>query len=143
LANFEAFDANGDGRVSHEEFIARPHVMHDPDAVFRGRDVDRDASLALSEFCTGFRHGSVDGGPPPGHGMRRGGGPGFAGGARCEQHFDAFDADRDGNLTKAEFVAWPHIHGDADMLFSERDLDQDESITRDEFCAPWRGGDPP
>jgi Ca2+-binding EF-hand superfamily protein len=123
--------------------MARPHVAQDPDVIFRGRDVNGDANLMMSEFCTGFRQGVTDAGPPRGGGMRRGMGPGFAGGARCEQHFDAFDADRDGKLTRDEFAAWPHVHGDADMLYGERDLDQDGAVTRDEFCARWRGANAP
>jgi Ca2+-binding EF-hand superfamily protein len=63
-------------------------------------------------------------------------------GARCEQHFDAFDADHDGNLTKAEFAAWPHVHGDPDVIFDERDRDRDGAITRAEFCAGWSAPSP-
>jgi Ca2+-binding EF-hand superfamily protein len=143
LANFDAFDANGDGRVSRDEFIARPHVMPDPDAIFRARDVNGDENLAMSEFCARFRHGLADAGPGRGRGMRRDRASNFAGSARCEQHFDAFDADRDEKLTKDEFAAWPHVHGDADMLFSERDRDQDGIVTRDEFCVRWSGANSP
>lgn len=57
---------------------------------------------------------------------------------RCEQHFDAFDADQDGKLTKEEFAARPHVHGDADTLFGERDLNDDTILTRTEFCSAWR-----
>jgi Ca2+-binding EF-hand superfamily protein len=59
-------------------------------------------------------------------------------GPRCEQHFDAFDADQDGKLTREEFAARPHVHGDADALFAERDLNQDAILTREEFCSAWR-----
>lgn len=151
--NFKAFDENGDSRVSKREFEAQPHAHPDPIAVFRGRDRDGDGNLTEVEFCSGFRGAPASGadsgagqGMGPGMGPRRGmpmqqhgaTGP-MDRGARCEGHFDAFDADHDGKLTKDEFAAWPHPHGDADMLFGERDLDHDGTITRDEFCLAWRG----
>jgi Ca2+-binding EF-hand superfamily protein len=139
FANFDGFDADADGRVSRDEFMSRPHAARDPEAVFRARDQNADGSLTSPEFCTGYRRGASDMGPAAGHPMRRGGARDFAGGARCEQHFDAFDADRDDKLTREEFGAWPHVHGDAEMLFGERDLDRDGSVTRDEFCTRWRG----
>jgi Ca2+-binding EF-hand superfamily protein len=146
--NFAAFDDNGDGRVSREEFNARPHDNPDPGGVFRSRDHDGDESLTENEFCSGWRgaSGPADASVPGvglgagmGHGRGRGMGLGRPGmpmmGARCEQHFEAFDADHDGKLTRDEFAAWPHVRGDADTLFAERDRDHDGSITRAEFCA--------
>ena len=66
-------------------------------------------------------------------GHRRMGGPMM--GMRCEQHFDAFDVNRDGKLTKDEFAAWPHVRGDATTLFDERDQNHDGTITSAEFCS--------
>jgi hypothetical protein len=147
-ASFEAFDENGDARVSEDEFDARPHAHPDPATVFRARDSDRDGSLTEGEFCSAFRP-APSGGPGPGAGQGMGLGrskpvrhhrePGAMIGARCEQHFTAFDADRDGRLTRQEFSAWPHAHGDADTLFAERDLDHDGTIEHGEFCSAWRG----
>jgi Ca2+-binding EF-hand superfamily protein len=147
--NFSAFDDNGDGRVSQDEFNARPHDNPDPVGVFRSRDHDGDGSLTGSEFCSGWRGAS---GPAdasgPGMGFGAGMGPGRANGMghrraggpmmgmRCVQHFDAFDADHNGKLTKDEFAAWPHVRGDAETLFVERDRDHDGVITLDEFCSP-------
>ncbi len=149
--NFKAFDDNGDSRVSEDEFNARPHAHPDPMAVFRGRDRDRDGTLTETEFCSGFRGagptptgaGSVadqrTGGPRHGHQMREHRAPGTMMGARCDQHFDAFDTDHDGKLTQDEFGAWPHARGDANVLFGERDLDHDGTIERGEFCTAWSG----
>ncbi|HVY31974.1 MAG TPA: EF-hand domain-containing protein [Polyangiaceae bacterium] len=150
--HFKAFDEDDDGRISRAEFDAQPHAHPDPAAVFRARDRDADGSLTEAELCSGFRGAPAsDAAPGPGQGM----GPGAAGprsgapmrhhrapgpmmGARCEGHFDAFDADHDGKLSPDEFAAWPHAHGDADTLFAERDLDHDGTITREEFCSAWK-----
>lgn len=150
--SFKAFDDNGDGRVSEDEFNARPHAHPEPMAVFRGRDGDKDGTLTEVEFCSGFRGAAPaprSGGPGAGQGMsgpRHGSqmrdhrAPRGMMGARCEQHFDAFDADHDGKLTEGEFRAWPHARGDADVLFGERDVDHDGTISRGEFCSGWSGG---
>jgi Ca2+-binding EF-hand superfamily protein len=149
--NFKAFDDNGDGRVSEEEFNAGPHAHPDPMAVFRGRDGDHDGRLTEAEFCSGFRgvaptpSGAGTGagpgmmGPRRGHQMRQHREPGTMMGARCEQHFETFDADHDGKLTRDEFGAWPHAHGDANMLFDERDLDHNGTVESGEFCSAWSG----
>jgi Ca2+-binding EF-hand superfamily protein len=149
--HFKAFDGNSDGRVSEDEFNARPHAHPEPMTVFRGRDGDRDGALTEAEFCSGFRGaarpaaggqgmaGQGMAGARHGNPMRQHHAPGAMMGARCEQHFDAFDADHDAKLTKEEFKAWPHARGDADALFSERDLDHDGTIARAEFCSAWSG----
>jgi Ca2+-binding EF-hand superfamily protein len=142
--NFQGFDENADGRVSEDEFKGAPHARPDPAAVFRERDRDGDGSLTESEFCSGFRAGSGMGskggmGRGPMH-QRGAGGPKM--GPHCEQHFDAFDANRDGSLTREEFAAWPHVHGDPDLIFGERDGDRNGTLTRSEFCSGWSGSPP-
>ncbi|HMA91918.1 MAG TPA: EF-hand domain-containing protein [Polyangiaceae bacterium] len=148
MEHFAAFDDNGDGRVSQDEFNARPHAEPEPAEVFRGRDTDGDGSLTENEFCSSWRGSgepasssgpnkmsSAGMGPGSGNAMghRRMGGPMM--GMRCEQHFEAFDVNRDGKLTKDEFITWPHLRGDAETIFGERDRNHDGSITSDEFCA--------
>jgi Ca2+-binding EF-hand superfamily protein len=142
--NFGAFDGNGDGRVSPDEFEAAPHARPDPAAVFRDRDRDADGSLTESEFCSGWRGGAGTGpkGAMAGGRMQHRGPGGPRMGPRCDQHFDAFDTNRDGSLTKEEFAAWPHVHGDSDVLFDERDGDRDATLTRTEFCSRWSGASP-
>jgi hypothetical protein len=55
--NFAAFDDDGDGFVSRDEFAARPHAHSDPAALFRDRDANGDDRLTESEFCSGWRPG--------------------------------------------------------------------------------------
>jgi Ca2+-binding EF-hand superfamily protein len=151
LENFRAFDDDGDGRVSQDEFYARPHADPDPAAVFRSRDRNADAALTEEEFCSGWHRGAaapgtpgrgfgpgMGPGPKSGMGMHRRRMGGSAKGMRCEQRFETFDADGDRKVTREEFAAWPHARGDAQRLFAERDRNNDGSITRDEFCAPWK-----
>jgi Ca2+-binding EF-hand superfamily protein len=160
--NFRAFDADGNGKVSEQEFFARPHANPNAEHMFRARDSDGDKVLTETEFCSGWRGGGpgmmhgpgmtrgpgMMGGPMMGRGMGpRPGGPsegpycsmgGAMRGTNCDTHFDAFDADGDGKLTREEFAACPQVRGDAEARFSERDRGKDGSVTRDEFCAPWR-----
>lgn len=136
-AQFHRFDDDDDGRVSREEFGARPHAHGDADTLFANRDSDGDGTLTEGEFCSGWR---------PGPGTRQGGGPADRGPRRrmgqravgCEQSFEAFDADGDGKLTFAEFASWPHFRGEPRDLFDARDADSDGLITRAEFCGGWR-----
>jgi len=143
--NFAAFDDDGDGRVSENEFSSHPHAQADAAGVFRARDRNGDGTLEVGEFCAGWR-GSPRSGARPGAdagaygmrgGMRRGMGRPMSG-MHCDEHFDAFDADHDGKLTREEFSAWPHHRGDADTLFDERDVNRDGTIARGEFCAAWK-----
>jgi Ca2+-binding EF-hand superfamily protein len=144
--NFGSFDDDGDGRVSLAEFTSRPHVRTDFAEVFRGRDGDGDGSLTASEFCAGWPEDRGRGaGAGQGPGPRAGRGNPMGGrrlrapmaATACEEHFLAFDSDGDGNVTKEEFLGWPHARGDAEAVFVERDSDGDGALTSAEFCAPW------
>ena len=52
---FAALDTNGDGLVSVDEFLVRPHECEEPEQVFSLRDGNRDGSLTESEFCSDAR----------------------------------------------------------------------------------------
>jgi Ca2+-binding EF-hand superfamily protein len=162
--NFAAFDANADGRLSREEFLARPHALPNPEGIFGARDADTDGALTSAEFCSGWGagggpHMSAGPGIGPGAGARgmgpargpgMGMGPGAMGpgmsrgrGPHCEAHFARFDANADGNVTEAEFVALPHPHADAHDVFAARDQDHDGLLTKAEFCTLWSGPSTP
>jgi len=157
--NFAGFDADADGRVSREEFLARPHALPEPEGVFVERDGDADGALALTEFCASWGGGCgacMSGGPSmsgssrgtagPGTGVTRGPGMGMgpgrtgsprAGAPRCQEHFTRFDSNGDGSVTEPELAAVPHPHGDAHEVLVARDQNHDGRLTQTEFCAPW------
>lgn len=155
--NFAAFDANSDGGVSSDEFLARPHALPDPDAMFAARDRNTDGTLTVEEFCMGWgaagdsrvsRGTSTGSSGAPGAGMGAARGPGIGmgpggmhkgrgGGPRCAEHFERFDANGDGSVTEPELGAFPHPHGDAHQVLVARDQDRDGRLSKAEFCAPW------
>jgi Ca2+-binding EF-hand superfamily protein len=58
----------------------------------------------------------------------------------CTRHFEAFDADADGRVSRVEFFSQPHARGDARTLFDARDRNDDGYLTRNELCSGWRPG---
>ncbi|MET0595951.1 MAG: EF-hand domain-containing protein [Polyangiaceae bacterium] len=111
--NFRAFDDDDDGRVSLDEFNARPHIHADWSRVFRTRDRDRDGSLSENELCDEWR-GDAGSSRGAGRGMGPGAGCGDGrgrrrtsqsmAGMRCEQHFAAFDSDGNGKSRRRNFL---------------------------------------
>ena len=61
--NFKLFDANHDGVVSKDEFMAQRHWRGDPEQIFAARDKNGDGVLTEEEFCSGPR--GWRGVPPP------------------------------------------------------------------------------
>ncbi len=51
-ARFASFDADGDGRVSEDEFLNQAHRRTDPGSVFLSRDRNGDGMLNVAEFCS-------------------------------------------------------------------------------------------
>lgn len=63
-----------------------------------------------------------------------GNGPGR--GMMCMQRFASFDANNDGKVTLAEFLALPHPRGNdvAEQMFASKDTNGDKVLTAAEFC---------
>lgn len=166
--NFTAFDSDGDDRVSKGEFTAQPHVERDPAAWFDARDANGNGELTRAEFCSRSEprpegdqapaqprpKGTLKAGAAAetrqrqseGQSTKAGMGAGMAQrrghmapGARCENHFEMYDANSDGKMSEAEFSAWPHARGEAATLFSQRDQDDDGTLTQAEFCSAPKG----
>ena len=63
------------------------------------------------------------------------GGQGAAPMMGCQQRFDSLDTNKDGQVTKEEFMAAPHHRGNAEQMFKTMDVNGDSSLTKDEFCS--------
>ncbi len=112
-------DANGDGSVTRDEFLARPNAMFDE------LDGNDDGVLSTAELAERPRR--------RGHGERGDHGPHGAHGRHAGPAH--LDADRDGRITQAEFVAG------GQMMFEHMDADGDGRITQAEAMAGPRGRD--
>ena len=53
----------------------------------------------------------------------------------CQDRFDSLDTNKDGKVTKDEFMAVPHYRGNAEEMFKTMDVNGHGYITKDEFCA--------
>jgi hypothetical protein len=63
------------------------------------------------------------------------GGQGAAPMMGCQQRFDSLDTDKDGKVTKDEFMKAPHQRGYPEQMFKTMDANGDGSLTKDEFCS--------
>lgn len=66
---------------------------------------------------------------------------------RCEENFTAMDANKDGVVTREEFLAVRHPGGRGEDVFAYKDVNGDGKVTREEFCSrkgpgPAKGGGP-
>lgn len=106
---FAMIDANEDGSVSGEEAASQA------DMIFTAMDADDDGSLSFEEYMS-VREGSGFGFNPNREAIMQ---------ARKSSRFDPMDANQDGAVTKAEFIAASKAHFDAS------DADGDGNVT------PW------
>lgn len=53
----------------------------------------------------------------------------------CQERFNAMDTDKDGKVTKEEFLATSHQGCDPEQMFKSMDVNGHGYITKDEFCA--------
>ena len=65
----------------------------------------------------------------------QGGGQGAAPMMGCQQRFDAMDTNKDGQVTKDEFMAAPHQRDNPEQMFTAMDVQKRGYLTKDEFCS--------
>ena len=53
----------------------------------------------------------------------------------CQNRFDELDANRDGKVTREEFLAVPHHMANAEQNFKAMDMNSDGVLSSEEFCA--------
>ena len=53
----------------------------------------------------------------------------------CQQRFDSMDTDKDGKVTKDEFMKAPHGKGNPDQMFKSMDVKGQNFLTKDDFCS--------
>lgn len=82
--------------------------------------------LAMVFFVTGMAFSQTQGGQSVNQGPPRYG---------CQQRFNALDANHDGKLTKAEFMAAPHWRNNPEQVFASMDVNGRGYVTKEEFCA--------
>jgi Ca2+-binding EF-hand superfamily protein len=117
-ARFDVMDADHDGRISHDEFVA--DAKNRAEKLFRRLDVYHDGFLTSDELQKA-RENIAD---------RQGGMP-LKG---VENRFHGMDTSRDGKVSYDEFVADSMAR--AEQQFKRLDTNGDGYITREEFMAP-------
>ena len=63
------------------------------------------------------------------------GGQGAAPMMGCQQRFDAMDTNKDGKVSKDEFMAAPHQRDNPEQMFKTMDVHKRGYLTKDEFCS--------
>jgi hypothetical protein len=63
------------------------------------------------------------------------GGQGAAPMMGCQQRFDAMDTNKDGKVSKDEFLAAPHQRDNPEQMFTAMDVQKRGYLTKDEFCS--------
>lgn len=133
-AMFARLDLNKDGKLDQTDRDAHRQQMRSQ--MFGKLDADNNGSISKDEFMSGKRgHDGPDGkhmgGPgmegPGGHGMH--GRHGMRGGHRGGMMMKMADANNDGSVSQAEFMAAANKH------FDMADANKDGRITKEERDA--------
>jgi Ca2+-binding EF-hand superfamily protein len=135
---FSKLDADGDGNVTREEFVAgRPDHVSEKEAgkLFDKLDKEGSGSLSQSQFETALKEA---GPPPPPPGMAAGAPPADGkGGSNSNQVFDELDTNKDGKVSMSEWLAGKPAEvseEDATAMFEAMDTEGTGSLTKEQLA---------
>ncbi|GGB88263.1 hypothetical protein GCM10011494_03210 [Novosphingobium endophyticum] len=121
-AMFAKFDANKDGKLDQSDREAHHQEMRGK--MFEMLDTDKDGSISKQEFMAGKRPGRE--GMRGHHGAGMGKHLGKHGGGHGMMMMQKADADNDGAVSQAEFLAA------ANKRFDMADANKDGNVTKEE-----------
>ena len=58
----------------------------------------------------------------------------------CQQRFDSMDTNKDGQVTKEEFMAAPHGRGNPEQMFKTMDVNGEGFLTKDDSAQAKEWG---
>ena len=134
---YDKMDADGDGSVTQEEFVAaRPDDVTEEMAtnLYNSFDTDESGSLTESEFETSMNQAPPP--PPPG------GGGGMGSSTEKSQTFSELDTNQDGVVSAEELAAARPDDVTEEMaanLFKSLDTDGSGGLTATEYAAKMGG----
>jgi Ca2+-binding EF-hand superfamily protein len=136
---YDKMDADGDGSVTQEEFVAaRPDDVTEEMAanLYNSFDTDTSGSLTESEFETAMNQAPPPPPPPPG------GGGGMGSSTEASQTFSELDTNQDGVVSAEELAAARPEDVTKEMaanLFKSLDTDGSGGLTETEYAAKMGG----
>lgn len=136
---YDKMDADGDGSVTQEEFVAaRPDDVTEEMAanLYNSFDTDTSGSLTESEFETAMKQAPPPPPPPPG------GGGGMGSSTEESQTFSELDTNQDGVVSADELAAARPDDVTEKMaanLFKSLDTDGSGGLTATEYAAKTGG----
>ncbi len=132
---FSKFDANGDGKVSYDEYTAAKSKFHQKKQSqhMERMDVDKDGAISANEFTHWQKMKQQHNKAKKGHmgNGKKGGGKHGMNPENKGEYFERCDKNGDGKIEKSEMQQI--FNEKADKIFAKRDKNKDGVITKDEM----------
>ncbi|MFS8056680.1 EF-hand domain-containing protein [Rhizobium sp. BR 317] len=135
-----AMDTNGDGSITEAEFVAaRPSDVSEDQAtaLFKSFDTSNSGSLTTDQLASAMQSNGQPPAPPSGE---------TPDDSQISSMFTAMDADGDGSVSEAEFVAARPSDVSEDQatnMFDSLDTSGSGSLTESQFETAMKAGPPP